>query len=46
MQGGNSAAVAAGRVDCRRIREGVDGSDKEQQAYQPSDTLEFQSALE
>jgi hypothetical protein len=46
MQGGNPAAVAAGRVDCRRIRDGVDGSDNEQQANQPNDTLEFQSNLE
>jgi hypothetical protein len=35
MQGGNYAAVAVGRVDRRRIRDRVDGGDKEHQTDQP-----------
>jgi hypothetical protein len=43
---GNSAAVAGRRVNRRRIRNRVDGGDKEQQADQPNGIFMFQSALE
>lgn len=46
MKGGNSATVAAGRIECRRIGDGVDRTDQEQQANQTYGILEFQSALE
>lgn len=46
MKGGNSAAVAGRRVDRGRIRDRVDGGDKEQQANQPGDIFLFQSVLE
>jgi hypothetical protein len=45
MEGGNFTPVAARRIDCRRIRDRVDGGDKEEQANQPCGTLEFQNAL-
>jgi hypothetical protein len=46
MKGGNSAAVAAGRVDRRRIRDRVDGGDKEDQTDQPDGIFMFQNVLE
>jgi hypothetical protein len=46
MNCGNSADVSAGRIECRRIRDSVDGSDEEQQAYQPDGILELQGNLE
>jgi hypothetical protein len=45
MEGGKFTPVAARRTDRRRIRDRVDGGDKEQQANQANGTLEFQSAL-
>jgi hypothetical protein len=45
MEGGNFTPVAARWTDRRRIRDRVDGGDKEQQANQANGTLEFQSAL-
>jgi hypothetical protein len=42
----NSADVPARRIDCRWIRDRVDGGDKEQQANQPNGILEFQNVLE
>jgi hypothetical protein len=46
MRGGNSTAVAAGRVDRRRIRDRVDGGDKEHQTDQPDGIFMFQNTLE
>ena len=46
MQCGNSAAVAVRRVDRRRVRDRVDGGDKEQQTEQPDGILMFQRVLE
>ena len=46
MKGGNSAAVAAGRADRRRIRDRVDGGDKEDQTDQPDGIFMFQNILE
>ena len=46
MKSGNRTTVAALRTGCGRIRDGVDGSDEEQHAYQPNGMLEFQIALE
>ena len=40
-----SRAVAAWRIDRRRIRDRVDGGDKEQQTDHADDKLEFQIAL-
>jgi len=45
-KGGNCTAVSVARANCRWIRHAVDGSDKEQQAYQTCDILELHSALE
>jgi len=42
MKAGNSTAVAAGGADRRWIRDGVAGSDKEQQANQPNGISVFQ----
>jgi hypothetical protein len=46
VKGGNSAAVAAGWVDRWRIRDGVNGCDKEQQAEQPDGIFALQSVPE
>jgi len=46
MKGGNSAAVAVRRVDRRRIRDRVDGGDKEDQTDQPDGIFMFQNVLE
>jgi hypothetical protein len=46
MQCGNSAAVAVRRVDRRRVRDRVDGGDKEQQTDQPDGVFAFQSIPE
>jgi hypothetical protein len=46
MKGGNSTAVAVARISCRWIRHAVDGSNKEQQAYQKYESIEFHYALE
>jgi hypothetical protein len=46
MQGGDSAAVAARGIDRRRVRDRVDGGDKEQKAKQQYGVLISQSALE
>lgn len=45
MQGGNPAAVAAGRIDRGRVRDRVDCGDKEQQAKNPDHVLAFQNVL-
>jgi hypothetical protein len=45
MVGGNFTPVAARRTDRGRIRDRVDGGDKENQANQANGTLEFQSVL-
>jgi hypothetical protein len=46
MPGGNSTAVAGWGIDRRRIRDRVDGGDKEQQANQPDGIFQFQSVPE
>jgi hypothetical protein len=46
MKYGNSAAVAVRRVDRRRIRDRVDGGDKDQQANQICGIFACQSVLE
>jgi hypothetical protein len=46
MQCGNSAAVADRRVDRRRVRDRVDGGDKEHQTDQRDGVVAFQSVLE
>jgi len=46
MQGGYFVAAAARRVNRRRVRNGVHGGNKEQQAQQPNGGFEFQIALE
>lgn len=46
MKSGNSAAVATRRVDRRRVRDRVDGGDKEQQTDQPDGILSSQRILE
>jgi hypothetical protein len=46
MQGGDSAAVAARGIDRRRVRDRVDGGDKEQQTDHPNGVFLFQSTLE
>jgi hypothetical protein len=45
-KGGKCTAAAVALVNCRWIRHAVDGSDKEQQAYQTCDILELHSVLE
>jgi hypothetical protein len=46
VKSGNSAAVAVWRIDRRRVRDRVDGSDKEQQTHQPDGIFIFQRVLE
>jgi len=46
VKSGNSAAVAVWRIDRRRIRDRVDGGDKQQQTHQPDGVFMFQSPLE
>ena len=46
MPGGNSTAVAGWGIDRRRIRDRVDGGDKEQQANQPDGIFQFQRVPE
>jgi hypothetical protein len=45
MKGGNSVVVAGRRIDRRRIRDCVDGGDKERKAKQNYGTLESQVVL-
>lgn len=46
MQCGNDAAVAVRRVDRRRVRDRVDGGDKEHQTDQPDGVFACQCILE
>lgn len=46
VKSGNSVAVAVRRVDRRRVRDRVDGGDKEQQTEQPDGVFAFQRVLE
>jgi hypothetical protein len=46
MQGGDSTAVAARGIDRRRVRDRVDGGDKEQKAKQQYGVFVSQSVLE
>ena len=46
MEGGDFTPVAARRIDRRRVRDRVDGSDKEQQTHQPDGIFIFQRVLE
>jgi hypothetical protein len=46
VKSGNSAAVAVRWVDRRRVRDRVDGGDKEHQTDQPDGVFAFQSVLE